>query len=72
MDKKDKVIFLGIIAFVALTLLISYLQYRIFNQPPDLIKSISNFIGMVFFIFICYYMGNVKFEEDCMVYSVKS
>ena len=64
MDKKDKEILFGIIAFVALTLLISYLQYKIFNQPPDLIKSITNFIGMVVFVFICYYMGNVKFEED--------
>ncbi len=64
MDKKDKVIFLGIIAFVALTLLISYLQYRIFNQPPDLIKSISNFIGMVVFVFICYYIGKTKIEEE--------
>ena len=64
MDKKDKEIFFGIIAFVALTLLVSYLQYKIFNQPPDLIKSISNFIGMVVFVFICYSIGNTKFEED--------
>ncbi len=64
MDKKDKEIFFGIIAFVALTLLVSYLQYKIFNQPPDLIKSITNFIGMVVFVFICYSIGNVKFEED--------
>ena len=64
MDKKDKEIFFGITAFVALTLLVSYLQYRIFNQPPDLIKSITNFIGMVVFVFICYSIGNVKFEED--------
>ena len=64
MDKKDKEIFFGIIAFVALTLLVSYLQYKIFNQPPDLIKSITNFIGMVVFVYLCYSIGKTKLEED--------
>ena len=64
MDKKDKEIFFGIIAFVALTLLVSYLQYKIFNQPPDLIKSITNFIGMVVFVYLCYFLGKTKFEDE--------
>ena len=64
MDKKDKEIFFGIIAFVALTLLVSYLQYKIFNQPPDLIKSITNFIGMTVFVYLCYFIGKAKFEEE--------
>ena len=63
MDKKDKEILFGILAFVALTLLISYLQYKVFNQPPDLIKSIANFIGMAVFVFFCYLIGKVKFDE---------
>ena len=57
MTKKDKEIFFGICAFVVLTLLVSYLQYKLFNKPPELVITISNFICLIFFVYVCYIVG---------------
>ena len=49
MTKKDKEIFFTIVGFTAITLLISYFQYRLFNKPPELVITISNFICLIVF-----------------------